>query len=514
MQAVSDDGNRVFSETDAQLVAADTDGYRDVYEHSGGQTTLLSVTNDSFDGNTMSLMAAAPDGSRVVFGPSGYSAIYERASGTTTPIFPPGDGCWFVTASEDADHVLCYTNIALTPEDDNGTFDLYEGFGGAKRQVATGPQGNGHGDASASSGMMISADGSRIFFQSSIQLVASDTDNSIDVYERTNGTTTTLVSIGPNGGNADLQPRVPTLAGISADGLRVFFVTQDPLVSGDDDSCFGNQAPCTDVYERYNGTITQISTGPGFPSGAVHANVFDMSDGQAVLLRAWSASTSDEVFLSRVASTAGYPRPKAATPIYLPLVVAYEPCGTATATHAAPLAFGSCPAQQSSGQLTVGTPDANSRMPNSFSYIRALRLGDLATPADDSDVRLTASLTDVRNRDLGLTDYLGEVEVRLGLRITDRSTSVSPTPPGTGSDTTQDFTFRFAVGCAATGDATIGSTCEVTTTADTLMPGAVPENRRTIWETGQAQVYDGGADGDADTAGDNAPFMRQGVFAP
>jgi hypothetical protein len=242
-------------------------------------------------------------------------------------------------------------------------------------------------------------------------------------------------------------------------------------------------------------------------------------DGTSVLfhtpekLTADDTNTTDDTYLSRVASTAGYPRPKSATPLYLPLVVAYDACGTATKSHAPPLGSGSCTPQQSSGQLTVGSPDANMRAANSTGYVKAVRLGDLTTPADDSDVRLTTSLSDVR-RKADLTDYPGEVEVRLGLRVTDRSTSVSPTPPGTGSDTTQDFTFRFAVGCTPTGDATIGSTCDVTTTADTLMPGAVPENRRIIWEMGHVQVYDGGADGDADTQGDNTPFMRQGVFAP
>ena len=55
-----------------------------------------------------------------------------------------------------------------------------------------------------------------------------------------------------------------------------------------------------------------------------------------------------------------YPRPKAATPIYASLVPAYTPCATPNRVHAAPLNYGSCsPTTQSSGQLTVGTMDAN-----------------------------------------------------------------------------------------------------------------------------------------------------------
>jgi hypothetical protein len=46
------------------------------------------------------------------------------------------------------------------------------------------------------------------------------------------------------------------------------------------------------------------------------------------------------------------------------------------------------------------------------------------------------------------------------------------------------------------------------------MPGVVSEGKRTIWGLDQVQVYDGGADGDADTPGDNTLFAVQGLFAP
>jgi hypothetical protein len=40
------------------------------------------------------------------------------------------------------------------------------------------------------------------------------------------------------------------------------------------------------------------------------------------------------------------------------------------------------------------------------------------------------------------------------------------------------------------------------------------EGKRAIWELDQARIYDGGADGDADTTGDNTLFEVQGVYAP
>jgi TolB protein len=208
----------------------------------------------------------------------------------------------------------------------------------------------------------------------------------------------------------------------------------------------------------------------------------------------------------------GYPRPKAATPLYISLVPAYQQCsaGSATKTHAPPLADASCTAAQTSDQLTVGSFDANGNAANGTGYIRAVRLGDLTTPADDSDVRLVSQITDVRNK-VGLGDYTGELRAELSLRITDKENT--PYPGGPGPGTVVDTTFAFTIPCATTPDTIIGSQCSIDTTADTLAPGIAPENGRAIWATDQVKVYDGGPDGNADTA-PNTLFEAQGVFAP
>jgi len=59
----------------------------------------------------------------------------------------------------------------------------------------------------------------------------------------------------------------------------------------------------------------------------------------------------------------------------------------------------------------------------------------------------------------------------------------------------------------------VGSTCSIATTLDAVMPGAAPEGARSVWQVGQVQVSDGGADGLAATA-PNDVFLRQGVFIP
>jgi hypothetical protein len=59
----------------------------------------------------------------------------------------------------------------------------------------------------------------------------------------------------------------------------------------------------------------------------------------------------------------------------------------------------------------------------------------------------------------------------------------------------------------------IGATCTVTTSANTVVPGSVQSGARAIWELGPVQVFDGGPDGVASTP-DNLLFADQGVFVP
>src|SRR5947209_3387486 len=96
--------------------------------------------------------------------------------------------------------------------------------------VSTGPSGgNGPFDASQP---RISADGSTEIFVTSEQLVPADTDNQPDVYARRNGTTT-LISIGPTGGNGAFPAYPPEQSEMSADGSHILFVTRERLTSDD-----------------------------------------------------------------------------------------------------------------------------------------------------------------------------------------------------------------------------------------------------------------------------------------
>ena len=211
--------------------------------------------------------------------------------------------------------------------------------------------------------------------------------------------------------------------------------------------------------------------------------------------------------LSRDYLPSGFPRPKSATPFRVPLVIAYPDCTTPDRAHAAPLGFDSCSSPTPvSAQLTVGTPDANGKAVNSTGFVRyRADSGDPNTIADEADMSISIGMDDVRNR-ADLTDYTGQLRATTSVRVTDRNSMGD-------SATAQSFSFDVTVPCTGTADVNKGSACTVATTANAISPGTIAEGMRAVWEMGQVQVFDGGADGLAATE-PNTLFAKQGVFVP
>ena len=205
----------------------------------------------------------------------------------------------------------------------------------------------------------------------------------------------------------------------------------------------------------------------------------------------------------------GYARPAGATPLRASLVPAYAACSASNRTHGPPLAFGSCtPPQQTSTQLTVGTPDANGQPAGSLGALRlAVVPGDPVTPADEADVNANLSLTDVRRRGT-LADYGGELQAALAVRLTDAANGASQNEAATVSG----LSFVITVPCAPTAGA-VGSSCSVATSFDAVVPGSAQERKRSIWALDQVKVFDGGGDGVASTT-PNTLFAVQGLFVP
>ena len=261
----SNDGSRVLFTTGEQLVSADTDSSVDLYERSGGTTTLVS--RGEINGNgafTAGFAGASSDGSMVFFvtaekmvsaDTDSTSDIYERSGVTTTQVSQGevnGNGAFaasFDGASADGSKVFFHTNEQLVSGDTDSDLDLYERSGGTTIWVSQGEI-NGNVEPVEAYFHGASSDGSKVLFQTWEQLVSADTDNQIDIYERSGGTTT-LVSQGQINGNGD---RDAHFHGASSDGSKVFFSTGEQLVSADADST-------SDIYERSGGTTTWVSQG-------------------------------------------------------------------------------------------------------------------------------------------------------------------------------------------------------------------------------------------------------------
>jgi hypothetical protein len=219
-----------------------------------------------------------------------------------------------------------------------------------------------------------------------------------------------------------------------------------------------------------------------------------------------------------------HPRPKAANTIQTSLVPAYPQCTAANRTHGPPLAFASCaPPAQTSAQATMGTPDAFGGAPNFTGYVRWRWIGGAPNPADDPDILINMSLSDVRCVPAGAgcgganapgpADYAGEVRLAWTIRNSDHFNAVAP-GGGTDPATVEDHSIGKAVACTETASTSTGSACNVATSVNAIIAGIVRPVKRAVWEYVDVNVYDGGVDGVGDTTADNTVFLRPGVFIP
>ena len=266
--------------------------------------------------------------------------------------------------------------------------------------------------------------------------------------------------------------------------------------------------------ESASGRVSYQLHGNGWRFPAGHRVRIEVAQDDDPYLRASSVpstTTISHVTLRiPVREETPYARPAGASPLRVPLVVAYKPCAASNREHGPPLAFDSCsPPQQSSAQLTVGTPDANGNAPHMVGSVQyVVQPGNLSTPADEANVAIAIVINDVRRRS-DLADYTGEVLVNHTLRITDRYNGDAGNEPGT----MVEYDFPIFPPCHATADPAKGADCSLTTSADSVVPGAIKEGKRTIWQLGKVNVFDGGADG-FPSSFPNDVFLTQGIFVP
>ena len=148
-------------------------------------------------------------------------------------------------------------------------------------------------------------------------------------------------------------------------------------------------------------------------------------------------------------------------------------------THGPPLAFSSCsPPELMSDFLTAGTPDANGEAP-AFDGLVKLRRAWSGNPSTPRPTRPTWRDRLAHGRPQpGRPDRLhrraaGDAR-RCGSPTASAGRSATSRPPS--------WTCRFPWRSRARRRrASAGATCSVTTTMDAVMPGAVPEGKRSIW---------------------------------
>ena len=133
--------------------------------------------------------------------------------------------------------------------------------------------------------------------------------------------------------------------------------------------------------------------------------------------------------------------------------------------------------------------------------------GNTATTADEADVRFTV-IAHRRPPRVRPRDYTGQLQVNPTLRITDRYNG--PGETGTGQD--PPLRGHGAVHGDG-GTSTSARPARSPRPPTPSCPGPCARCRRSIWELGQVQVFDGGPDGVASTT-PNTLFAMQGVFVP
>ena len=283
-EGVVGDGDVVFFVSSEQLSTQDDDESPDVYLRDLGAatTTLVSAGGSPCAGSCGAgaspafFQGAAADGSRAIFTTAeslrvtdGDSEVdlYERdlEAGETRLISTPGAGPEACPSgkscapsnsaiSSDGAHVFFETNERIAAPDGDSSQDVYDFTSGAAAVVSLG---SGSVNALFEGS---SADGDDVFFATGEQLVGADTDAAQDIYVRSDGTSTVLVSEGDPScapSSCGNGPSPVSLQWVAADGSIAVLSTAESLSAADGDDK-------ADVYSRdLPGGPTALVSRPG-----------------------------------------------------------------------------------------------------------------------------------------------------------------------------------------------------------------------------------------------------------
>ena len=280
--SISADGRYVaFESVATNLVAGDTNRYRDVFVHDlqTGETTRVSVGRQGEQSDSESFHPSiSADGRFVAFDSPASNLVFgdtndihdvfvrDRQTGETTRVSVDSNGrqgddiSQLPSISADGRYVAFSSGaktLSLFP-DNNHADDVFvhDQLTGYTDRISVGPDGDEGNSASRTA--TISADGRYVAFESTASnLVAGDTggptDTDIFLYDRVTRTTT-QVNLGPDGLSDSGTPGQERTT-LSADGRYVAFVSgEDKLVTGDTNSSW-------DVFvrDRVTATTTRVS---------------------------------------------------------------------------------------------------------------------------------------------------------------------------------------------------------------------------------------------------------------
>jgi hypothetical protein len=181
--------------------------------------------------------------------------------------------------------------------------------------------------------------------------------------------------------------------------------------------------------------------------------------------------------------------------------------GGTPSTHGPPFSVAAC---QPPGYL----PGTMARLgPEGSSAVDLTAIeGNLILPGDQADLAIALSAPDVRTA--AGADYDPQPSGQdLTLATKWR---LSDTMNGAGADesgTLVDFDFTTPVVCSPSSDPALGSSCDVNTSADAIVPAVIQEGRSMVLQTFRARLLDSGVNstpGDAD----DREFASQGVLVP
>lgn len=276
-EGVVDEGRRAFFVSTERLSTEDTDNGADVYvrDLEGERTRLVTAAASSCAGcgvgtEPVVFQGASGDGAKAIFtttepltggdedeetdlytrdmdtvGSEGETKLATTPGGGPEPC-PSGSNCKPATSSisDDGSHVFFETGERIAPIDTDTKQDVYDWSDGTAELASVGSVGeNGLADARF---LKSSANGAEVFFATVDSFALPDEDSVEDIYVRTGGASTELVSEGDAScsvADCGNGPSTAVLEWVSDDGSVAILATAEQLTAADTDAK-------ADVYSR------------------------------------------------------------------------------------------------------------------------------------------------------------------------------------------------------------------------------------------------------------------------